>query len=46
MLRDENSGFSYGQPKSCTVLMRWNTEEDPVRPFLEALDIKALNWNP
>lgn len=46
MLRDENSGFSYGQPKPCTVLMRWNTEEDPERPFLEALDIKALNWNP
>lgn len=46
MLEDETSGLAYGQPKPCTVFMRWNTEEDPERPFLEALDIKALDWNP
>jgi hypothetical protein len=46
MLEDETSGLAYGQAKPCTVFMRWNTEEDPERPFLEALDIKALNWNP
>ena len=46
MLEDEASGFAYGQAKACTVFMRWNTEEDPLKPFLEALDIKALNWNP
>ncbi|MFD2255205.1 hypothetical protein ACFSSA_00825 [Luteolibacter algae] len=46
MLEDETSGLAYGQPKPCTVFMRWNTEEDPEKPFLEALDIKALNWNP
>lgn len=46
MLEDEASGLAYGQAKPCTVLMRWNMEEDPDKPFLEALEIKALNWNP
>jgi hypothetical protein len=46
MLADETSGLAYGQAKACTVLMRWNVEEDPEKPFLEALDIKAMNWNP
>jgi hypothetical protein len=46
MLEDETSGLSWAQAKACTVFMRWNTDEDPERPFLEALDIKALNWNP
>lgn len=46
MLEDETSGLAYGQAKPCTVFMRWNTEEDPDRSFLEALDIKALDWNP
>ncbi|MGJ8643166.1 MAG: hypothetical protein ACSHX9_07140 [Luteolibacter sp.] len=46
ILRDDSSGLAYGQAKACTVFMRWNTEEDPQNPFLEALDLKALNWNP
>ena len=46
MLADETSGLAYGQAKACTVFMRWNTDEDPQNPFLEALDFKALNWNP
>jgi len=46
MLEDETSGIAYGQAKPCTILIRWNMEDDPKRPFLEALDIKALNWNP
>lgn len=46
MLEDETSGLAYGQVKPCTVLMRWNMEENPNKPFLEALEIKALNWNP
>ncbi|MFK7851450.1 MAG: hypothetical protein AB8D78_10775 [Akkermansiaceae bacterium] len=46
MLEDETSGFAYGQSKACTVFMRWNIDDNPARPFLEALDIKALNWNP
>lgn len=46
MLEDETSGLAYGQAKPCTVFMRWNMDEDPQKPFLEALDIKAPNWNP
>ena len=46
MLEDETSGLAYGQAKACTVFMRWNMDEDPQNPFLEALDLKALNWNP
>ena len=46
MLEDETSGLGYGQTKACTVFVRWNMDDDPERPFLEALDIKALNWNP
>jgi hypothetical protein len=46
MLKDEASGLAYGQAKACTVLMRWNMEEHPEKPFLEALEIKALGWNP
>ncbi len=46
MLNDETSGLSYGLAKACTVFMRWNMDDDPERPFLEALDIKALSWNP
>jgi len=40
------SEWTYGQAKAATVLLQWNTEEDPEKPFLEALDIKALRWNP
>lgn len=46
MLEDESSGLAYGQSKPCTVVMRWNMDEDPKNPFLEALEIKALNWSP
>ena len=46
MLRDETSGLGYGMTKACTVFMRWNIEDDPERPFLEALRITSLDWNP
>lgn len=46
MLEDETSGLTYAQAKPCTLLIRWNMEDDPEKPFLEALDIKALDWNP
>lgn len=46
MLEDETSGLAYGQATPCTIFMRWNSEENPEKPFLEALDIKALDWNP
>lgn len=36
----------YGKAEKCTVMLRWNTEDDADRPYLEALDIKAWDWNP
>jgi hypothetical protein len=46
MFAEESSGIAYGQSKPSTVYLRWNTQEDPARPYLEVLDIKALDWNP
>ena len=46
MLNDDQSGFGWGRPKTCTILLSWNTKDDPSRPYLEASTIKALNWNP
>ncbi len=46
MLEDGTYNLSYGKAKACTVMLRWNTEENPKMPYLEALVIKALDWNP
>jgi hypothetical protein len=46
MLEDGTYSLSYGNAKACTVMLRWNTEEDPKMPYLEALLIKNLDWNP
>ena len=46
MLEDGSYGLSYGSAKPCTVMLRWNTEDDPQYPYLEALAIKDLGWNP
>lgn len=46
MLVNGSYELSYGTPKACTVMLRWNTEEDKEYPYLEAIDIKALDWNP
>ncbi len=46
MLQDSTSGFRYGQARASTITLRWNTEEDPNKPYLEAIDLKKLNWNP
>lgn len=46
MLVDGTYDLSYGKPKACTVMLRWNTEENKDHPYLEASDIIALDWNP
>ncbi len=46
MLENPSSGLAFGKAKTCTVLIRWNYEDDPLRPFLEALDVPHVNWNP
>jgi hypothetical protein len=46
MLEDGTYSLSYGKAKACTVMLRWNTEEDVNHPYLEAIAIKTLDWNP
>lgn len=46
MLEDETSGLLYAKAQPCTLFVRWNVKEDPEKPFLEALAIKTLDWNP
>ncbi len=46
MLEDGTFSLSYGKAKACTVMLRWNAEDNPAMPYLEALTIKTLDWNP
>jgi len=46
MLEDGSYSLSYGNAKACTVLLHWNTDEDPAKPYLEAVDLIRLDWNP
>jgi hypothetical protein len=46
MLHDGSYSLSYGKAAPCTVLLRWNFEERPETPYLEAVDIQRLDWNP
>lgn len=45
MLRDPGSGLAWGKPVHCRVLLEWN-RKDPQKPYIEALDIPGLDWNP
>jgi hypothetical protein len=45
MLEDGNYSLNYGNAKACTVMLRWNTEDNPDQPYLEAIAIKSLDWN-
>lgn len=46
MLEDGTYSLSYGKAKACTVVLRWNVEDNPQTPYLEAIDLKTLDWNP
>ena len=46
MLENGTYSLSYGKAKACTVMLRWNTEDNPSMPYLEALTLKTLDWNP
>jgi hypothetical protein len=45
ILKDGNHELTYGSARPCTVMLRWNIEEDPERPFLEAVAIRDFGWN-
>ena len=45
-LEDGTYRLSYGKAKACTVVLRWNNEERPGSPYLEAMALKTLDWNP
>lgn len=44
--RNGTYDFNLSSSKACTVILLWNTEEKSNMPYLEALSLKALNWNP
>ncbi|MFD0895854.1 hypothetical protein KBB96_07895 [Luteolibacter ambystomatis] len=46
MLQNADSGLRWGSPKACTIVLNWNTKDDPAHPYLEANSIKSLSWNP
>ncbi len=45
MLEEGNHPLGYGNSKACTVVLRWNFEDDPAHPFLEAQAITDFDWN-
>jgi hypothetical protein len=45
MLEDGTFSLSYGKAKACTVILHWNTEENPQMPYLEVIGLKSLDWN-
>lgn len=46
MIEDGTYSLAYNKPKACTVMLRWNAEDDPDMPYLEAVALKTLDWNP
>ncbi len=46
MLEDGTYSLAYGKAKACTVMLRWNAEDDPGMPYLEAVALRTLDWNP
>lgn len=46
MLQNPDSGLRWGSTKACTIVLNWNTKDDPAHPYLEANSIKSLSWNP
>lgn len=46
MLEDGTYSLSYGKAKACTVMLRWNKEDNADQPYLEAIRLNTLDWNP
>lgn len=45
MVGDPNSSLRWGVRMRATVTIQWNKTEDPQKPYLELMNINALNWN-
>lgn len=43
--RLEKLGVRYGHSTGVTFALRWNTENDPAKPFLEIVSVQSLDWN-
>ena len=43
--RLEKLGLRYGHSTGVTFTLRWNSEDDPGKPFLEVVSVQALDWN-
>jgi hypothetical protein len=46
MLAAGTQNLTFGKAKPSTVTLRWNIEENPEQPYLEAVDLKTMDWNP
>ncbi len=46
ILEDGTYSLAYNKAKACTVMLRWNAEDDPNLPYLEAIALRTLDWNP
>jgi len=46
ILEDGTYSLAYNKAKACTVMLRWNAEDDPNLPYLEAVALRTLDWNP
>lgn len=46
MLEEGTYSLRYGMAKACTVMLRWNKEDNADQPYLEAIKLNTLDWNP
>lgn len=46
LLEGDDFQLSYGNPTACQVRLRWNHEESPGKPYLEAVAIERFGWAP
>ena len=44
-LYSPGSGIGWGRRIQATIVLEWNTSEDPEQPYIEMREIKALDWN-
>lgn len=44
-LYSPDSGIGWGRRIRATIVLEWNTTEDPENPYIEMREIKALNWS-